>query len=260
MSGSIVEFDSLKSDISIFLSPVKTITVSDFKSAQSAIEAAKQVKGFIKRVETVQKLLVEPLNIQVKTINAFAKDIKQPLLDAESFIKARLVAFEIEQEKIRESEKKKLEESRKIAESELLAKQEAARLALLENIKEDKEVSDIFGAGPEAVPSEEKIAEFDQKAAEALLVTKGHFEAKNWEINQMGVKNSRKTWKCELTDIESVPKEYLIKQLNSQAVLAMARAGVTNIPGVRIWQETTVAIGDHTYIPRKALGMKSYEP
>lgn len=248
----LTKFNPLKADITAFVAPVKAIKVTDFASAQMAIETAKQVKVYAKQVETLRKTLVDPLNAEVKSINSYAKEIEEPLLDAERFIKSRLVEFEHEQEKIREAERQRLEAEAKKAQAELLAKQEAERQALIEKASLEQEAEDIFGIEPETTV-EEKIQAFETKAVEEQTAAKNEVEGKQWDIDQLGVKNSKKIWKCEVIDLDSVPKEYLIRELNEKAVLAMARAGITNIPGVRVWQETTIAIGTNTYIPKHAL-------
>lgn len=258
-STDLVAFDQLKSDIVSLVAPTMKITVTDFTSAQSAIDTVKQIKDYIKKVDAVRTGLVGPLNDRVRVVNNYAKGIGQPLLDAEAYIKRQLVVFEEEQERVRLELMKKAEEERLRIEAELAAKHEAELAEAQEGVALEQEAASMFGseAVPEESQAEAQVVAIKQKASEEMALAKGDFREKQWDINQQGIKNTKKVWKCELVDINVVPVEYLIRELNEQAILAMARAGVTNIPGVRVWQETAIAIGRSTYVPRITLKQES---
>lgn len=253
-SNEVTEFNQLKSDISTLVMPTMTIKVTSPNSAQTAIHVVKQVKEYLKSVEKKRKDLVDPLNNEVKRINAYAKEIEQPLLKAEAYIKGQLVAFEQEQERIREAARKSAEAERLRLEAEHEAKEEAERQAFLEKQALLAEAASVFGDDDDSVEHAAMEARaFEEEKAQERAVFQGQLSAKDSDIEEIGIKGAKKIWKCELLDIEIVPKEYQIRTLNNQAVLAMARAGIVSIPGVRIWQETSIAIGSATYIPRNQL-------
>lgn len=241
---TVPQFDELKEELTKLVAPAETIKVADFPSSHSALETAKAIKGLLKRIETKRKELVEPLKKQAKTVDEYANDIKAPLERAEAHIKRELAAFEEAQEKIRKEELRKAEEERLRKEAELLAAQEEERENFAVNVEDEAEAADLFGcelSDPEAANIEAKKLEESQAQERARLDAKA--KEREWEIKQKGVKNARKIWKCEAIDLSLVPKEFLIIELNSAAIIAAARGGVTNIPGVKIWQETTIAIG-----------------
>lgn len=270
MSQDLTPFDKLKADITLFVAPTLKIQVSDFKTSQGAIDAGKQVKEYISHVEGKRKEMVGPLNDQVKLINGYAKSIQEPLLHAEAHIKTQLQRFAIEQEKVQQEEIRKAEEARREAEKraeeerQRIAEELAAkRQAELEALQADDQVASLFGCESDE-PLEDRSAEIEQEAERARLEAEARFEREKlvrdaefkeqtWDINQARIKNTKKAWKCEAVDLSLVPKEFLIIQLNSQAVLAAARGGVKEIPGVRIWQETQIALGSKTYVPMAAL-------
>lgn len=233
---SIKEFDALTADIAALIEPTNLIKVTDFNSCAYAIEAGKSVKGFLKKIEDKRKELVGPLNDQVKEINAYAKQISHPIETAESHIKSEVIAFENEQRKIRdELHRKMLAEQ---IEKELAIKKEQEKVAI--EVHTENDIFGIADAQIEQLQIDRRVLDMETKA-------------KEYDINQMGVKNARKIWKCELIDIKLVPDEFKIVTLNEKAVLAVARAGQTEIPGVRVFQETTIAFGDNTYVPRGVL-------
>jgi len=236
MTKDIKEFDVLSAEIAALVEPTKLIKVIDFNTCNYAIEAGKSVKAFLKKIETKRKELVEPLNEQVKAINSYAKQISSPIESAESHIKKEVIAFENEQQQIRYDLRIKLE-------TEQRAKEIALQAELSEAVSKPVDCDDIFGIQELEV---EKI-KVDQK------ILHHEIKAKEYDIKQIGVRNARKIWKCELIDIKKVPDQFRIVTLNEKAVLAVAREGQVEIPGVKVWQETTIAFGANTYIPRESL-------
>jgi hypothetical protein len=80
---------------------------------------------------------------------------------------------------------------------------------------------------------------------------------RNYAIQEQRVKNTAKLWDCEVEDITKVPREFLVISLNKAAVLAAARGGVTNIPGVKLIQKTNVRFGARTAVSRRLAGRVS---
>jgi hypothetical protein len=257
-------FDELKSDISVFVAPTFKIQVTDGKSASDAVEAAKEIKRYSAQVEKQRKALVGPLNDQVRMINDYAKKIACPLDDAEAHIKGELNAYARKQEEIRQAELRKAEEARREAERKATEERIAREKELQAKLEEERELAtnaaSVFGV--------EDPEEFERQQAEAEIRAKAELEAQlererlsrvveagqqQYDANQNQLKNTRKVWKCEVLDLNLVPREFLKIEINTQAVLAAARGGVTQIPGVRLYQDVDVAIGRNTYVPRKLL-------
>lgn len=253
MKTELAQFDALKSELTTLVSPTLTIAVTDNLSSAKAIDAGKQVKALQKRIETKRKELVQPLNDRVKEINEYAKTIMTPLEQAEAHIKRQLSAYEIEQEKIRWENLRRAEEERRRVETELRAKHDAEQAAIID----EAEVADLFGAGSDEPSVDERAAEVERRQEQERARLAQEAKAREYEIKQAnGVKNARKVWKCEAVDLSIVPKEFLIVQLNTAAVLAAARGGATSIPGVRLWQDTQIALGANTYVPALAAGSR----
>lgn len=246
MSQKISQFNELQAEVSVMVRPMMSVKVVDKITADLALKSAISVKDYAKKVDALRKSLVDPLNAQVKEINSFAKGVLQPLEAAEIHIKSELAKFEMEQEKIRQEEMRKAEIVRKQKEAELLAKQEQERLAALAEIEKNKEAANIFG-DDECAPVESALAALEEKQiAEQSALFNETSEAAS-KIDRMGVSNSAKVWKCEVENIDMVPKEFLFRTLNEKAVLAVAKSGVV-IPGVKVWQETSIRIGRNTRV------------
>lgn len=233
--NDLVQFNDLQASITQAIEPMSFIRVTDYASCAEAVEAGKQITFYQKAVEQKRKDLVGPLNEEVKRINAYAKEIESPILNIQTHLKKQIVSFEMEQEKKRQAE---------LAQAEKIRLENLAKLE--SSVDEEMEVARLFGT---EAPTEHKVDE------QIAIIEANHKEAA-YDIENARTKNMRKTWKCEVLDISQVPKEFLIITLNEKMVIAAARGGTTNIPGVRLWQESSIAFGASTYVARQALERK----
>lgn len=255
MNTDLSVFTQLKADISNFVAPAMSIKVTDFDSANKAVEAGKTIKGFLNQIEKKRKEMTAPLDAQKKAIMDYARDIAESLGAAEVSVKSQLVAFELEQEKIRVARQRVIDDERRRIEEEERQRAAQALAELEEKSKLSDRAASIFGSDPE----EENTAAIEKETLVAQIaidtqVRKVEHQQKTWDNERQGISNARKTWKCDLVDINLVPKEFLTITLNNALVLSAARNGVTDIPGVKIYQETTIAFGANTRVPREMLG------
>lgn len=249
----LVVFEDVKLEITRFVGPIPKLKVIDFKSSAIAIDHGKTIKALLKEVEKQRDALVRPRNEEVRRINAYAAQIREPLEQAEEYLQGQLEAYELEQRKIREAEERRIEEERRARERQLEEEAAAKREELAERVSQQYH-SPVFGG-----------AEEPQDAQRAAIDIERDLEAKRAELNretasqkldlayERRIRNTRYVWDCELVDINQVPAEFLIRTLNKQMVLAAARAGRIQIPGLRIFQKPSIGFGSHTGVAREAL-------
>lgn len=257
MSDELQKFDSLKADVTLFVAPVLKITVSDFKTSQDAIDTGKTIKKYMAELEKKRKELVGPLNDRVKSINAYAKGIEEPLLKAEMHVKRQLAAFAEEQEKIRQAALRKAEEERLEAERKAEEERRRREDELEQQRQEQLAAASEWGCDESEAARIDEELERQRAEAEAIaererIERETAAKQAEWDAQQMQLKNVRKTWDFEVQDLSQVPKEFLIIQPNKQAILAAVRAGV-KIPGIRAFQKTGIALGANSYVPQMAL-------
>lgn len=238
MNNELVKFNELKSEITSVVAPVLKVSVTDATSSQGAITAALTIKEMAKRVDDLRRELVDPLNAQVKKINAYAKDISVPLDKAEAHLRSELNKFAQEQEKVRREAQRKLDEQRIQMQEELKQRQaeEAVRLAT---------GSSIFGGV--------NTAEIEEKHRVETAVQRHELAAAAFDVQNLNIKNTRKTWTVNVVDITKVPKEFLIIEVNEKAALAAHKAGV-NLPGLEFVETISVNIGSKTRVPSGMFG------
>lgn len=274
MSKDLAKFDELKADVSLYVAPVLTMEVRDFKTSEAAIEARKTIRRYMADLEKKRKELTAPLDAQIKMIRAYAKGIEDPLLKAEQHILFQLNRFAEEQERIRVAKQRAIEEARREAErkaeedrkrleDELEARRQAELEALASTQEQSAESASFWGGDAPTVDVEAEAAAIDEKLERERVEAEARAERERiqresdakqaeWDANQYQIKGARKTWDYEVTDINQIPKEFLIVTVNKQAVLATIRAGV-KIPGIRAFQKMGVPSGSNTRVTLAAI-------
>ena len=251
-------FDQLAADITLFVAPTKAIKVSDAKSSNAAIEVAQSIKGYLSAVEKKRKEMVAPLNAQVKAINDYCKTITSPLDEADAYVRSQLNTFAAEQARLARIEaarieaermeiERKAQEERARVENELRLKQEAEAEALAESVNkwgaENGDVDATFAIINEK--QERELAEEQVRLDREAAVRANEFKQRQFDANEMKIKNTRGTMKVRVIDLNLIPKEFLIITPNEKALVAVGKSGM-KIPGVEFYEEFAVAIGRTT--------------
>lgn len=272
MNNDLVKFDELVSDLTVFVSPIKDLVVTDKTSCDKANLTLKELKFWEKKIEEKRKEMVGPLNDQVKRINEYAKTVTAPLATPESHLKAQLMAYERllekereEQRRIeREAQAKREAEARAVIDKQqaearaLIAKQQAEAAEAARQAQEDAEALAMFAEPDESeqikAKAEQEAKEIAAKAeaetariqAEAhMQAQKTEFEAKqaHWDVSKdikaNKVIGATRRWTFEVLDESLLPREFLIA--DEKKIRTAMHAGAREIPGVRIFQELSIS-------------------
>lgn len=223
------QFDKLKADIQLYVKPVLSLTVTSNDGMNEALDAARELKSFEKKVEQRRKELVGPLNDRVKFINEYAKGIAAPLDEATNHLKAELKKWELRLAELRKQEERKAEEERRRREAEAAEK---ARLA-----QEEAEAVAAFGSAEDGERAR-LLAAAEAEAEQAQIIALDK-QAKK-EVDSLRVSGAKKVWTFTVTDRLQVPREYLA--VDEKKIREAVRAGIREIPGVEIFQDTQIAV------------------
>lgn len=196
------------------------------QAGKIAIVTAQDYSGaadFLKAVKAAQKRMVDHFagmkaaaHAAWKAITAKEADMLKPLTDAEGVVKGRMVAWQTEQERIRQAEQRRLQ-----AEADEKARRERealeARAAKLKTPEKAEALREQAAAIVAPVVT----------VATAAPVIKGQ--------------SIRKTWRAVVVDAAKVPREWLI--VNDQALQAFARStkGAVPVAGVEFKEEIGLA-------------------
>lgn len=155
-----------------------------------------------KAFESRRHEIIAPLQQQIKTVNAAFESITLPILSADNITRVKILEFQ-RQEDVKRQKQEEINELRMTA-----ARKEAALKG---------------GEITESVDLVEVDAEVPKRVS-----------------TDMGSTGQRMIPKWEEINFAEVPDEY--KMLDSAKIGKVVRAGLRNIPGIRIWEEPTLVV------------------
>lgn len=223
------KYIALKEQSLAILNQSKKLQVRSQPTMDDAAEKRASVKLLLKQIKTVKEEYVRPINDRKGQILELFKALNVPLNEADTIIGDKMVAFQkvLEAEEIRREEeiRKKQEEERKRLEQEALETQKK-----LEEAQTEEEVEDAVQQAGEV---EQKL----EKVYEAPTLPTKKLAPKIRRTSGGGSTSFRDVRKCELVNFVLLPDEYKKKIADMDKIVAVVRAGVNFIPGVRIWIE-----------------------
>lgn len=185
--------------------------------AQRATDLLAAIARQKREAESARKALTKPLNDHVKFINSTFGTKLEPLANPEAVLRAALLAFQTAEEEKAKEAQRKADEAAQAERERLEAEAERQRaVAMLEGMPED----------PDPVPVPEVVA--------AKVVQQ------NTVHGLGGTAHTRKTWDFEVEDVSMLPRAFI--QPNEQAIRAAVKAGERTIPGVRIFEKSSLAV------------------
>lgn len=180
------------------------LVVQDEATNITAVEMAGQSKRLWKRIEEIRKRATAEPNDFIKAVNGLAKSYQTQFSGIETGLKGKISQY---QARI-ELERRKQEELARKAAAELQAKIDAeAKKAGVESVKIEAPV----------IPKQETVT----RTA----------DGSSYQV---------KTWVFEVEDEAKVPREYLM--VDGKKLRDAVKAGVRQIPGVRIFEQTETRI------------------
>lgn len=192
----------------------KGIRITNAEGYAGAGDMLKVIKGHQKRLEELRTSFTGPINDSLRAINGFFKGQSDQLVDAERAVKKHMIAWQNEQERIQRLEQAKAEEA---------ARKERERLAA------------------QAAKAAEKGKEERAQALEAqAAATVAPVIPQAAAPKAAGI-STREVWQYQVTNIEQIPREYLMLDENKIGQVVRAMKGDTKIPGIRVWAEKSLA-------------------
>lgn len=181
------------------------------ESAEKMTDLLGIIKARKDRAEDARKALVKPLNDHVKFINNQFKESSASLLHADQIGRRKLGDYLTQK---RESERAEQERARREAEDRAI--NEAAKL-------------EAEGRNLEATQVVETASNIPQGTSSGP--TRGMMGAKASTVSR---------WTFEIEDISKIPHGYMTP--DEKIIAAAIREGIRSIPGIRIFEKTSVAI------------------
>lgn len=193
-------------------------TIKTPEQFTQAGELLKAVKGALRQIEDQRVAITKPINESLRAVNAQAKTAAEPFEKAEREIKARMVEFSNEQERIRREEQRKADER---------ARQEREKL--------EAQAAKAAAAGKAG-----KAEQLEERAAAVVAPVVEREPPKVAGIS------TREVWRFEITDPTQVNAAFLMpdeKKIGAAVRAMKGDAAALVGPGVRVWSERQLAAG-----------------
>lgn len=191
------------------------VVIESGEQFQGAAEELREVKSVEKRLEALRVSATGPINQALRTINDWFRKPMADLATAERNLKNGMAAWERKQRAKAEAEEAEARRRAQAEQEEL--QRRAARAA--EQGKTEK-AADLSARAAAVVPE-----------APATAPPK----AKGMAFSP--------TWECRITNPALVPREYCKPDESMIRATVKATKGKVAIPGVEVWESTTVRAG-----------------
>lgn len=179
--------------------------VNSLNTVKRATEDLNLIASIKKRLEDKRKEFVQPLNQHVKEINDKFKTITGPVIQADNLLRSAITDYNMEQQRLQE---------------------DARRAQVL--IDEAKQIQD----------------ELTSKTGEIFEVLPDIKQPDAMPVHRVetgtGSMTTRMMPQWEVTNLAEVPIEYMI--IDAVKVGKLVRAGMSQIPGIRIWYKESIAV------------------
>jgi len=192
------------------------IKITDSQTYEAGCNVLLVIKDLRKEIDAAFDPIIKKAHEAHKEAVMQKKKADAPLCKAEGIIKPKIALYQAEQEHIRRKEELRLRrEAEKAEEERRLAEAVEAEKA------GDKELAEEIIAAPvEVAPV--ILAKTTPKVAGVVM---------------------KEIWKFEVTDINQIPREYMMPDLTKIGGVVRALKGQTKIAGVKVYAENNIAAG-----------------
>lgn len=175
-------------------------TAEDMKPATDDLSVIRRVK---KALEEKRKDYLKPFQDHVKEVNEIYKKFMEPIEQADKITGDKMLAFNAEQNRIRQAQEEINRKRMEAAEAEIKLKGE---------LTESVNLIEVSPLAPKRVSTD------------------------------MGTAGMRDNYKWEVTDFALVPNDYKIINAGVLTPIVKASKGKITIPGIRIYNEPIIAV------------------
>ncbi len=246
-------------EIAPVVARANSLVIATPEDYSEAAEELKKNKGMQKRIDAK---LIDPWRKSKANAAANMKEwddlLMVPLRKAEDILKQKQLAYQAEQEAIRQAEQRRLqaaadeaarkEREKSEAAARLQREKEQAALQAAEEARKRAAAATNEAERAKAAAEAEKAQAAANKAAAAALVREETAAAVIAPVVTVAAvtpviagQSVRKTWKARVVNAAILPREYTLP--NQQALDAFAKAtkGAIPLSGVEFYEESTLA-------------------
>ncbi len=234
-----LDLDAAKERLQVYVGAVarmveeaEALKIESEQDNERAVALGTSAKKLFNQIEDKRKAIVNEPNDFVKSVNGFCKVFSDKLKLVEDGMKRKISQYRAVQEQKRREEEIRLrreaEELQRKLEAEAAEKNRKLQEEALARAKEE--------AKAKGIPVEEVKAPVVEMIQPVQVCAPVLPKQQSPVRTETGSASARKAWAFELEDINKVPRSYLV--LNEKKVRDDVRAGIRNIEGIKIYEET----------------------
>jgi uncharacterized membrane protein YqiK len=229
----------------------KTLLIKTADDYECASMVLMQVKTSLDIIETARLKITVPLNAALKAANEQARTAKAPYLNEEQIIKTALLAYDDIEEEAREDEQRKANAIARAEQDRLEAIADAAREkadTAARELREQAEAAQAKGdvraaekllgrASTIESTGEAKADLYNERASQVVAMVSSRAPPK---VTGIAIP---KVWDFEVMEEDKVPLAYRPVDETLIRKVVTALKGLTNIPGVRVFERKRISAG-----------------
>lgn len=208
------ELQKLNSEAQELPLQAKSFRVTDLATYTKAGQLLLAIKSIRSKINASFNPIIKAAHAAHKTAMEEKKKIEAPVSEAEAIVKRELARYQMEQENIRRAEERRLQE--------IALKQE-----------EDRRLAEAAKLEKEGKQEEANAVINEPIVAPAVVV-------QSTTPKVAGISYVPR-WTFRITDVNAIPREYMIPDTVKIGQMVRALKGATNIAGVEAYSETGVS-------------------
>ena len=196
-----------RAQVQATVTEAQAMEVESAEQEQRAAEFLARIKALLKRIEAEQRLLIEEPQAYVRAVQNFTLPLRKDLERAATEVKRKIESWAYQRELARREAEKK-------------AQEEAARIQREMDLRAKKAGVEPVTIVPPVLPERKEPVRTESGTTSYITV-----------------------WDYEVVDVSKIPARYLVADpTNRAAVMDAIRAGVREIPGLRIYERVQARV------------------
>lgn len=220
----------LRGTVSELVAAAKQVIIMTRVDMSQAVDLVAAIKKRQREAEDARTRITKPINEALREVNGRFKSMVAPLDEAESVLKGKMLTFQKAEEAKAREEAQRLQKQQD--EADRLAREEAQR----KRDEEAKQATDDETFDRAELPP--AVVNAPLPVPERTIIEPA---IRKTTFGQSGAAfTAKEVWKFELVDLAQVPVEFTL--LDSSKVNQAIRAGIREIPGIRVFKESVASV------------------
>lgn len=208
----------IASDVEFYLAALRKEPIQNHDQYAEAAQLLKGIKAKIEQVEERRLSITRPMDLAKQRIMDFFRVPVDKLKEAERAIKQAMIGWQAEVARVAKEAQDRIDEAARLKAEAEKAELEAKAVKMVQAGQVDK-AADLVAKAEAIEPEPVQLAVAQPKV--------------------VGI-STREIWKFRITDINLLPREFMLPDEKALGALARQNKGLVPIPGVEFYSEKVI--------------------